>query len=557
MSPSPSNTAVPAAAEPAALDGMFRVRETFSQPVVAAFCAGGVAGAVSRTVVSPLERLKILFQVQSVGRDAYKLSVGQGLAKMWREEGWRGFMRGNGTNCVRIVPYSAVQFGSYNFYKRNFFEKHPDADLSPLARLTCGGIAGITSVFFTYPLDIVRTRLSIQSASFAELGDRPKELPGMWATMGKMYKTEGGFSALYRGIVPTVAGVAPYVGLNFMVYEWVRKYLTPEGDKNPSAVRKLLAGAVSGAVAQTCTYPFDVLRRRFQINTMTGMGYQYKGIFDAIKVIVAQEGIKGLYKGIVPNLLKVAPSMASSWLSFELSRDYLVANFRAHKIAGTFWLACVAKFPQSSHLHDDDDKPRPPIDSDRQLRESNDKMGIDLDRHHVRSTHRKAPKSDNVYLKLLVKLYRFLTRRTESNFNKVILRRLFMSRINRPPVSLSRVAANIKNGNEKKTVVIVGTVTDDNRLLTVPKVTIAALRFTSTARARIAAAGGEAITLDQLALRAPTGSNTLLLRGPKNSREAVKHFGFGPHKHKKPYVESKGRKFERARGRRRSRGFKV
>lgn len=94
------------------------LREWVSQPVVAAFCAGGVAGAVSRTVVSPLERLKILMQIQSVGRDAYKLSVGQALAKMWREEGWRGFMRGNGTNCIRIVPYSAVQFSSYNFYKR-------------------------------------------------------------------------------------------------------------------------------------------------------------------------------------------------------------------------------------------------------------------------------------------------------------------------------------------------------------------------------------------------------------------------------------------------------
>lgn len=93
-------------------------RAAISQPVVAAFCAGGVAGAVSRTVVSPLERLKILFQVQSAGRDAYKLSVGKALMKMWREEGWRGFMRGNGTNCIRIVPYSAVQFGSYNFYKR-------------------------------------------------------------------------------------------------------------------------------------------------------------------------------------------------------------------------------------------------------------------------------------------------------------------------------------------------------------------------------------------------------------------------------------------------------
>jgi large subunit ribosomal protein L18e len=103
--------------------------------------------------------------------------------------------------------------------------------------------------------------------------------------------------------------------------------------------------------------------------------------------------------------------------------------------------------------------------------------------------------------------------------------------------------------------------------------TIAALRFTRTARARILKAGGETLTLDELALvwpmhningnqtnpkqRAPTGANTLLLRGPKNARESFKHFGFGPHSGKKPRVASKGRKFERARGRRRSRGFKV
>ncbi|KAI1466059.1 mitochondrial carrier [Daldinia caldariorum] len=301
-------------------------REFFSQPVTAAFCAGGVAGAVSRTVVSPLERLKILFQVQSAGRNEYKLSVGKALAKMWKEEGWRGFMAGNGTNCIRIVPYSAVQFGSYNLYKRHFFEKYPNAPLSPLQRLLCGGIAGITSVFFTYPLDIVRTRLSIQSASFAALGNMPKDkMPGMWSTMVTMYKQEGGLPALYRGIIPTVAGVAPYVGLNFMTYEFVRKYLTPEGDQNPSAARKLLAGAVSGAVAQTCTYPFDVLRRRFQINTMSGMGYKYKSIGDAVRVILAQEGLRGLYKGLIPNLLKVAPSMAANWLSFEVTRDFLVS----------------------------------------------------------------------------------------------------------------------------------------------------------------------------------------------------------------------------------------
>ncbi|KAL8826869.1 MAG: hypothetical protein Q9191_003541 [Dirinaria sp. TL-2023a] len=186
-------------------------------------------------------------------------------------------------------------------------------------------------------------------------------------------------------------------------------------------------------------------------------------------------------------------------------------------------------------------------------------MGIDLDKHHVRSTHRKQPKSDNVYLKLLVKLYRFLARRTDAAFNKVVLRRLFMSRINRPPLSLSRLVKHSSptTDSSKKTIVVVGTITDDTRLLSVPAMTVAALRFTATARARIEKAGGECLTLDQLALRAPTGANTLLLRGPKNSREAVKHFGFGPHKGKKPLVESKGRKFERARGRRRSRGFKV
>merc|ERR1712151_1294686 len=126
--------------------------------------------------------------------------------------------------------------------------------------------------------------------------------------------------------------------------------------------------------------------------------------------------------------------------------------------------------------------------------DNDDKMGVDLDGHHVASGHRKAPHSDNPYLKLLHKLFSFLARRTDSKFNQTVLRRLRMSKINRPPISLSKICAV---------------------------------------------------------------TNVVLLRGPKNAREAVKHFGFGPHTNKKPYVESKGRKFERARGRRRSRGFKV
>jgi len=162
-----------------------------------------------------------------------------------------------------------------------------------------------------------------------------------------------------------------------------------------------------------------------------------------------------------------------------------------------------------------------------------------------------------VYVRLLVKLYRFLARRTDSQFNKIVLKRLFMSRINRAPISLTRVARYSK-GHENKTIVIVGSVTDDARVTTLPKLSVTALRFTATARARIVAAGGEALTFDQLALRAPTGSNTLLLRGPKNGRTAMKYFGAAglPGSTTRPRMESKGRKFESARGRRNGVGYR-
>jgi large subunit ribosomal protein L18e len=114
-------------------------------------------------------------------------------------------------------------------------------------------------------------------------------------------------------------------------------------------------------------------------------------------------------------------------------------------------------------------------------------------------------------------------------------------------------------GKEDKIAVVVGTITDDIRLIEVPAMKVCALHFTETARARIVKAGGECLTFDQLALRAPTGSNTVLLQGRRSARVAVKHFGIpgAPGSKTRPYVRSEGRKFEAARGRRKSRGFKV
>merc|ERR1712193_32126 len=158
----------------------------------------------------------------------------------------------------------------------------------------------------------------------------------------------------------------------------------------------------------------------------------------------------------------------------------------------------------------------------------------------------------------LVKLYRFLARRTDAKFNKIVLRRLFMSKINRPPLSISRLVRNMKKaGNAEKIAVVVGTVTNDLRIFDVPKMTVCALHVTEKARERILKAGGEIITFDQLALRAPTGANTLMLQGPRKQRLAQRQFGAAgvPNSHVKPLTRSKGRKFERARGRRQSRGY--
>merc|ERR1712096_370777 len=163
------------------------------------------------------------------------------------------------------------------------------------------------------------------------------------------------------------------------------------------------------------------------------------------------------------------------------------------------------------------------------------RMGIDINHKHDRKVVRKTPRSNDAYMHLLVKLYRFLARRTGAGFNKVVLKRMYMSRSNRPPLSLSRLYKNMSQADRKgKVAVCVGTITE-------------------AARARILKAGGSVLTFDQLAQNNPKGENTVLMQGPRKAREVYRHFGPAPgvpHSHTKPYVRSKGRKFEAARGRR-------
>merc|ERR1719362_690451 len=177
-------------------------------------------------------------------------------------------------------------------------------------------------------------------------------------------------------------------------------------------------------------------------------------------------------------------------------------------------------------------------------------MGIDIEAGGRVKNKTRTTSSANPYIRLLCKLYKFMARRTDSKFNKVVYKRLNMTKKNRPPVSLSKLIKNLEN-KDGKIAVVVGTITDDKRVYDVPKLLVCGLRFTETARARITKAGGECLTFDKLAMRSPLGQGTVLLRGPVKSRKAERHFGKAPgvpHSTTKPFVRAKGRKFEKARG---------
>jgi len=278
--------------------------------------AGGMAGALSRTAVSPLERLKIIFQVQPTHTQTKYTGVIQSLTLIRKEEGLIGYFKGNGTNVIRIFPYSAVQFAAYEWFAK-WLLPPGQADLTPMLRLTAGGLAGLTSVIATYPLDLVRTRLSVQT-------EQDLKYKGIIDACSIIFKTEGIF-AFYKGLSSTLMGVAPYVGLNFMVYETLKAFVKKNVQSEPSTVQLLSCGGISGAIAQTITYPFDVLRRKMQMQGFSSDHQVYLNTWDCIKTTWRTQSFGGFYKGLIPNYLKVVPSISITFVVYENVKKWIGA----------------------------------------------------------------------------------------------------------------------------------------------------------------------------------------------------------------------------------------
>jgi len=189
-------------------------------------------------------------------------------------------------------------------------------DIGTLGRLFSGGTAGAIAQAIVYPMDLVKTRLQVYGCEGGKVPKLPKLAKDIWVHEGPR--------ALYRGLLPSLLGMIPYAGIDLAAYETFkdmsRQYILKGEDPGP--VVQLGCGTVSGALGATCVYPLQLIRTRLQAQPMNSPS-RYKGMSDVFWRTLQKEGFSGFYKGLFPNLLKVAPAASITYLVYEKMKKVL------------------------------------------------------------------------------------------------------------------------------------------------------------------------------------------------------------------------------------------
>jgi len=294
--------------------GQSNVMDAQSQfsKTVKQFFAGGFAGCVSRTVVAPIDRVKILMQTEKItsgGAEAKHTSIVQSLRTIVNEGGVTRLWRSNTANIVRVAPYSASQFASYDLYKLWIMEFRSQ-EWGVAERLLTGALAALTATTVTHPLDVIRVRIATQP-----------ELRGIGHAASSMV-AEGGARVFYKGYVPTVLSLTPFISINFATFDYMKSsYMEWRKAEKIGSVPTLAMGAASGLIAQTMCYPLDTVRRRMQLK-----GTVYTSTSNALQTIVREEGFRALYLGMAPNALKIVPNNAIRFGVYSKLKDWLGLN---------------------------------------------------------------------------------------------------------------------------------------------------------------------------------------------------------------------------------------
>ncbi|KAI8968013.1 mitochondrial carrier domain-containing protein [Mycotypha africana] len=315
---------------------------------------GGLAGLITRFVISPFDVVKIRLQVQSepyslkwIIRHPYhhhhhhhhhyqhplvrrnpapKYSgIIQPFKVIIKEEGFKALFKGNVSAEWLYVTYGAAQF--YAYHHLDTYLRKQNLLNSTLQPFISGMLAGSFATAVTYPFDLLRTRFAIQ-------GKDKVVYNGLSHAVSDIYQNEG-MRGFYRGLGSSIVQIMPYMGLMFFSYESLCSMAGALQEKNIMSndhkrVTDMLCGSIAGIVSKTGVFPIDVVRKRLQVqgphlseyavSSIPNYAHQ-KSIFRCLNKIVQTEGFLGLYKGIVPGLLKAGPSGAVYFLMFELAKD--------------------------------------------------------------------------------------------------------------------------------------------------------------------------------------------------------------------------------------------
>lgn len=290
---------------------------------VAHLISGGVAGAFSKTCTAPLGRITILFQVQGMHSDIAtlrKTNIWREASRIVHEEGFRAFWKGNLVMIVHRLPYSSINFYAFEQYKKVLqfipgLDKHGDGSAHVGVRFLSGGLSGITASTMTYPLDLVRTRLAAQTNAMY--------YRGISHTLFAICRDEGA-RGLYKGLGASLLVVGPNLAINFSVYETLRSHWQVKRPNDSSTLVSLTCGGLSGIASSTLTFPLDLVRRRKQLEGTGGRARVYKtGILGTFRHIIKAEGLRGLYRGILPEYYKVVPGMGIAFMTYETMKSIL------------------------------------------------------------------------------------------------------------------------------------------------------------------------------------------------------------------------------------------
>lgn len=267
---------------------------------------GGIAAAVSKTAVAPIERVKLLLQVQDASAQIQAGKKYTGIidcfVRVSKEQGFWSLWRGNFANVIRYFPTQALNFAFKDQYRRFFLEgvsKDTQFWKFFAGNLASGGAAGATSLLFVYPLDFARTRLGADVGK----GAAEREFLGLGDCLVKVFRSDGMYG-LYRGFNVSVQGIIIYRAAYFGLYDTIKPMLIKDPKKSNFFVNWAIAQVVTVCSGIT-SYPFDTVRRRMMMQSGRKKGaIMYKNTLDAWVKIAKNEGTRAFFKGALSNVFR-------------------------------------------------------------------------------------------------------------------------------------------------------------------------------------------------------------------------------------------------------------